>query len=525
MTPSAKREEAERGKVEGRLAVPNHLGDETAGDGPHREAVTLKPVASTKPPSRGTSPSTGTRSGAGVDVAPQRRAIPSGGSDGSRRWSSPGSSHLRGIGRRLETASTRAAAGAPPSRAAARPGSPAAADPTWKANSALFFRVRQEEAQLAQRVERDVVIEGAAQAMVKLPVATLAERQPGAQTAHALTAGAGVVRGDRAAHPALWEVEAEGSAPGRADHGPPRTPRRRADLAVLRDDAADGARPRAHALYRALQMEARPVRDGGPRDASVVFSGSAWPAPGVCMPPPSRRRAGDDAPRSRARSRRVGRRTRARPAATLEAGHAAVLAASARLPPWIHSMSAPSSRGRPRQRRCASITSGISTGSRPCWRTKPQSFATARRARARARPRRHARHAGRGKYASGAADRYRPPTTTTSASRSIDRRHRRPKAGRVKRGRSGGRRCKAGTGTCSDASAAALELLVLKRARGGRGNNDARVGMRSSNGPGLICGHGNSIEDEARCLKSARSRRSQWRAGIFTGASPPRFCL
>src|SRR5256885_16080927 len=34
--------EAERGKVEGRLAVQNHLGDEAAGDGPHREAVTAE---------------------------------------------------------------------------------------------------------------------------------------------------------------------------------------------------------------------------------------------------------------------------------------------------------------------------------------------------------------------------------------------------------------------------------------------------------------------------------------------------
>src|SRR5260370_11400511 len=34
--------ETERGKVEGRLAVQDHLGDEAAGNGPHREAVTAE---------------------------------------------------------------------------------------------------------------------------------------------------------------------------------------------------------------------------------------------------------------------------------------------------------------------------------------------------------------------------------------------------------------------------------------------------------------------------------------------------
>src|SRR5258705_10523599 len=37
-----KAREAERGKVEGRLAVHDQLGDEAARDGPHREAVTAE---------------------------------------------------------------------------------------------------------------------------------------------------------------------------------------------------------------------------------------------------------------------------------------------------------------------------------------------------------------------------------------------------------------------------------------------------------------------------------------------------
>lgn len=53
-------------------------------------------------------------------------------------------------------------------------------------------------------------------------------------------------------------------------------------------------------------------------------------------------------------------------------------------------------RSSPCQRRLASITRGISSGPRPCWRTNPISCATARRAPARGPRRRRERPVGRG---------------------------------------------------------------------------------------------------------------------------------
>src|SRR6267142_1675591 len=89
-------------------------------------------------------------------------------------------------------------------------------------------------------------------------------------------------------------------------------------------------------------------------------------------------------------------------------------------------MSAFSSRSRPCQSRLASTTSGSSTGSRPCWRTKPQFFrdcspGTGPRSTTTTRAPRRAR-----KYAV-AQPTMPAPTTTTSASRSMAEAHRRSK--------------------------------------------------------------------------------------------------
>src|SRR5438552_538094 len=355
----------------------------------------------------------------------RRRAIPSGGSDGSRRWSS---ARLRrtfagfGGGSRPRSHTSGRRRAAEPGSAAARLAS--SGRPTWKRNSALFFQ-KFGRKKRSWRSESSVTSWSRAPpaAMVKLPSRHWRNATPGAQTAHALTAGTGVVRA---------------TVPRTQRCGRSR-PRVRASLADHAPAAHTtvGVRISPCSVMTPLTAPARvltpwtahsrwrlaPYATAARANASVVFSGSAWPSPGVCMPPTqSPARPGTTAPRSRGRSRRV-----ARPNSRATGSHASKRAmrrspaASARLPPWIHSMSAPSSRGRPRQRRCASMTSGISTGSRPCWRTKPQFFrdcspGTDPRSTTTTRAPRRAR-----KYAV-AQPTMPAPTTTTSASRSMDRR-------------------------------------------------------------------------------------------------------
>src|SRR5205823_4636009 len=103
--------------------------------------------------------------------------------------------------------------------------------------------------------------------------------------------------------------------------------RRRADLAVLRDDAADGARPRAHALDRALQMEARTVRDGGPREGVGGLLGIGVAVAGrVHAAHPVAGEAGNDgAEVTRAGQPRLQAELARDRQPRLEAGHAAVV--------------------------------------------------------------------------------------------------------------------------------------------------------------------------------------------------------
>src|SRR5438874_16261 len=355
----------------------------------------------------------------------QRRAIPSGGSDGSRRWSS---ARLRrtfagfGGGSRPRSHTSGRRRAAEPGSAAARLAS--SGRPTWKRNSALFFQ-KFGRKKRSWRSESSVTSWSRAPpaAMVKLPSRHWRNATPGAQTAHALTAGTGVVRATVPRTQRCGRSRPRVRA-SRADHAPAAhtTVGVRISPCSVMTPLTAPARVltpwTAHSRWRLA-----PYATAARANASVVFSGSAWPSPGVCMPPTqSPARPGTTAPRSRGRSRRV-----ARPNSRATGSHASKRAmrrssaASARLPPWIHSMSVPSSRGRPRQRRCASITSGISTGSRPCWRTKPQFFrdcspGTDPRSSTTTRAPRRAR-----KYAV-AQPTMPAPTTTTSASRSMDRR-------------------------------------------------------------------------------------------------------
>ena len=259
--------------------------------------------------------------------------------------------------------------------------------------------VRQEEAELAHGVERDVVVERTAGGDVEAAVASLAERHP--RSPH----GAGGDRRrrrrarDGAAHPALWEVEAErprqprGPGASRAHH------RRCADLAVLGDDAGDGARARGHGLDRAIQVERGAVSDGGARERVGRLLGIGVPVAGrVHTADPAAGQAGDHRvevpgpeqasveaelacqrqPRLEARQSRTRRRRArdCRPAPT-----------RCRRPARARD---PARAGWPR-RRAASRADRAPAGGR-----SPSSSATARRAPAPAPPRRRARPGGRG---------------------------------------------------------------------------------------------------------------------------------
>ncbi len=222
---------------------------------------------------------------------------------------------------------------------------------------------RQEEADLAQGVERDVVIEGAARGDVEAAVAPLAE----GHTRRPDGAGRDGRRRrrarDRAAHPPLRQREAEGP------REPPRPRARGADhpgggdLAALGHDRAHRAAASGDAFHRAPEVDAS--RRGPPRRAR----GRRWPSRdrrgrrSACR---GRRPTGRRARERRSASRRARRcgcrgRSRAPRAATARrAPCAASLAASARLPPCTHSMSAPSSASSPRQKRFDSIIRGSS---------------------------------------------------------------------------------------------------------------------------------------------------------------------
>src|SRR2546422_5837396 len=265
--------------------------------------------------------------------------------------------------------------------------------------------------------------------MVKLPSRRWRNATPGPQTAQAVTGRVGVVSATVPRTQRCGRSRPSVRA-SRADHAPA------AHTTV-------GVRISPCSVTTPLTAPARvltpctahsrctlaPCARAARANASVAFSGSAWPSPGVCMPPTQApARPGTTVSRSRARSRRV-----CSPNSRATGNHASKRAircssaASARLPPWIHSTSAPSSRSRPRQRRLASITRGSSTGSRPCWRTKPQflrdcSPGTGPRSTTTTRAPRRAR-----KYAV-AQPTMPAPTTTTSASRSMVGGHRRPTA-------------------------------------------------------------------------------------------------
>ena len=274
---------------------------------------------------------------------------------------------------------------------------------------------------------------GAAGGDVEAAVAALAERhaRPPDRARASRPAPASCAppcRAPSAAGGASPSVRASRARPraGRAHH-------RRARISpLLGHDPADRAAPVVDALDRAARGGAsrRARRPRGERLGRLLGLGVAVAR---------RVEAADPRPARPGTTRRIsaGRdepaypgRTRAPPAATPRTAPCAPSsAASARLPPWIHSMSAPSSRSRPRQMRFDSTISGTSAGSRPCWRTKPQFFrdcspATGARSTTTTRTPRRAR-----KYA--AAQPTMPaPTTTTSASRSMADAHRRSKAAR-----------------------------------------------------------------------------------------------
>ena len=109
-------------------------------------------------------------------------------------------------------------------------------------------------------------------------------------------------------------------------------------------------------------------------NAGVAFRGSACPSFGVYMPPShSPCKSGMSCLSSPCVNTRVS--SPCSRAVLHHPSNSAIRSgavATARLPPWIHSTSPPSSRSIPDQMRFDSTISGSSSGSLPCCRTKPQ---------------------------------------------------------------------------------------------------------------------------------------------------------
>ena len=395
MAPSAKREK--RNADTSSEALPSTISSETRrpATGPIAKPWPLNPVASTKPRGRRHLAQHGQQIGRGVDVpgpAPRDAEMPHRRQEARR--ARPGSvPTLSGLGTgsmpRSQTSGCRRAGD--PGRAARRlrPQRP----PHVEAEHRLVLpEARQEEPDLAQGIERDVVIEGAARGDIEAAVAPLAEghaRRPHGAGRHGRRRRRAR---DRPAHPPLRQGEAEGARE-------PRRPRARrahhprgADLAALGRDARS---PRRRGWSTPSTAHPRwmlaPVGDGGAREGVGGLLGiGVAVARRVEAPGPPAGEPGNDGRRSAgAEQMRLSRpNSRATGSHCLEERHALVI--RRRAPGCRPAPTRCPRPARPRarcQKRFDSIMRGSSLGSLPAGARSPSSSATARRAPAPA-PRR-----------------------------------------------------------------------------------------------------------------------------------------
>ena len=339
--------------------------------------------------------------------------------------------HLDRVGRRLQ-------AGGDPRqrpRRAAEPGSAAtrsrasSGDPRGSGTAVRFFqkfgtnsRTLPDAHPASRRSPRP------AGRQVQAAVAALPEREPGPHTRPGQRRRRGGP-GDRPRTQRCGRLEAErarqpgGPRPRRADH----RGRRTAPRSVTTPHRAGR---RVSSLHRALLVHLAPRATAAGANAPVVFSGSACPSPGVYMPP-TQTPAGRGRPRGLrgARSRCVtSPNSRATPASasnTRQArrvgGQREVAAPDPleiRVPPALQPL--PEAVRLDNQR--------YSSGSRPCWRTKPQFRRDCAPATCARSTTTRARRDGRGRARSHPT--IPAPTTTTSASRSMAEAHRRSKTAR-----------------------------------------------------------------------------------------------